>query len=40
MKPDRKNKDNWIPVFLVEDGFYEAIDDFERIEGYKKEEKL
>ena len=40
MKPDRKNKDNWIPIFLVEDGFYEAIDDFERIEGYKKEEKL
>ena len=40
MKPDRKNKDNWIPVFLVEDGFYEAIDDFERIEGYKKEEKI
>lgn len=36
-KKDRKNPNNWIPIFLVDDGFNEAIDRFERLEKYKKE---
>lgn len=35
-KKDRKNPNNWIPIFLVDDGFNEAIDRFERLEKYKK----
>lgn len=39
-KKDRNNPDNWLPVFLADDGFFEAIETFERIEEYKKENHI
>lgn len=39
-KKDKNNPGNWLPVFLADEGFFEAIETFERIEEYKKENNI
>lgn len=40
VKKDKNNPENWLPIFLVDEGFFEAINTFERMEEYKRDNEL